>query len=177
MQMQTKWLAMAVLAMGASVSDAAITAGNVKAVNADEQTIVLTDAGAKDWTLSLGKQLIVNRDGKEGPAALKVGDKVQVCYEKGVAANTAHYILVQSGSNAGSELSSGSVKTFDGATKKLTWTDEAGTDWTYPINGAKLRRNQKETQDTDIKIGDAAMVMTKGAGAETEVLLVILAPK
>jgi hypothetical protein len=135
---------------------------------------VLTDSKGKDWTLSLGKEMIVNRDSKEGQAGLKVGDMVQVCYEKGVVANTAHYVLVQEGTNKNAELSHGAVKSFDAATKKLTWTDDNSKDWTYAIDEAKIRRNRQETTAADIKIGDSALVMTRGAGPDAKVALIIL---
>lgn len=172
-----KWIAPALLVAVAGVADAAVTAGNVKAVNADEQTFVLTDTKGKDWTLSFGKDMLINRDGKEGQAGLKVGDTVHVCYEKGVVANTAHYVLVQSGDNKEAELSGGAVKSFDAATKKLTWTDETERDWTFSIADASIRRNRADATSADIKIGDKVMVMTRGKGDAAKATMVILNPK
>ena len=55
------------LLAGPAVAADAIAAGKVKAVNADNKEIVLTDGAGRDWTIKLGDTVIINRGGKSCP--------------------------------------------------------------------------------------------------------------
>src|ERR1051325_8865010 len=75
-----------------------LATGKVKAVNADQNEFVLTEAGGgKEWTFKLGGDVVINRGGNESPSGLKTDDAVVVCSANGTASRTAHYILVKEG--------------------------------------------------------------------------------
>jgi len=133
--------------------------GKVKSINADNKTLVVTDAANKDSTFTLGDNLVVNRDGKESKSDLKTGDPVSICFDKGILTWTAHYILVQEGSAKNSELIRGNVKSYDAATKVLTFTDEAKKDSTYPMGKALVRFHMDNSKIDNVKIGDHALLI------------------
>jgi len=111
------------LLAGPAVATDAIAAGKVKAVNAENKELVMTDSAGKDWTIKLGDTLIINRGGTESRSDLNAGDRVIVCYEKGVFTWTAHYILVQEGNTKDCHLLNGTVKNYDADKKQVTFTD------------------------------------------------------
>lgn len=165
----SKWfsaLAAFVLLAGSAVAGDAIAAGKVKGVHADKKEFVLTDSAGKDWTIKLGDTVIINRGGKESQSDLNAGDLVNVCYDKGLLAWTAHYILVQEGDAKNRELLHGSVKNYDTDKKEVTFTDEA-KDWTFPIGHAKVRLNREDSEVGDIKIGDKVLAIVEKIGEGT----------
>ncbi len=154
-------VAVALVSSSAQAADA-VTGGKVKGVNAEDKSFVLTDKNGKDWTIQLAEDVVVNRGGKEGKSDLKAGDSVNVCYDKGLTASTAHYILVQEGDTKNQEIVHGVLKSFDTDKKEVVLTDENKKDWTYAAGNAKVVRNDKASSLQDIKIGEkvAAIVET-----------------
>lgn len=158
----TKWLsATLVIALMASTVAAAdtVAGGKVKSVNADNKTFVVTDSADKDHTFKLGDNMVINRAGKESKGDLKVGDAVNICYDKGVFTWTAHYILVQEGTAKNSTLIRGNVKGYDVDKKELAFTDEVKKDSTYAIGKAMVRLNMEDAKIESIKIGDHALII------------------
>ncbi len=159
----SKWVCTAAafaLFVGQASAANDIAGGKVKSIDADSKTFVLTDDSTdKDWTMSLGEAVVVNRGGKEGKADLKVGDPVHVCYEKGTLTRTAHYILVREGDTKNCELVYGAVKGYDADTKELTITDTEKKSRTYGMGDAKVRLSMENTKIGEIKIGDRALLI------------------
>jgi Cu/Ag efflux protein CusF len=159
-------LAIALLASTVGAVDT-VAKGKVKSVNADAQTFVLTDSADKDLTFKLGADVIVNRAGKESKSDLKSGDAINICFEKGAASSTAHYILVQEGTSKNSQLIGGSVKGYDAAKKELTFTNEVKKDSTYPIGKAVVRLNMEDATIENVKTGDHALLIVNTVGGRS----------
>jgi Cu/Ag efflux protein CusF len=151
-------VAIALLASTAAAADT-IASGKVKSINADNKTFVLTDTADKDFTFKLGDKLVVNRDGKESASNLKTGERIDVCYDKGLVTWTAHYILVREGSSRTSDLIRGNVKSYDAAKKELTFTDEVKKDSTYSMGSAMVRFNMEDAKIDTVRIGDHALLI------------------
>lgn len=158
----SKWLsaslAIAVLASTVAAADT-VSNGKVKSINPDNKTFVLTDSAGKDFTIKLGDNLIVNREGKETKSDLKAGDVVDVCHDSGVFSWTAHYILVQEGTAKNSGLIRGNVKGYDADKKELTITNENKKDSTYPMGKAMVRLNMEAAQIEALRIGDHVLLI------------------
>ena len=154
-------LAVAVLLAAPALADDAICGGKVKSINSEKKEFVLTDRTGKDFTLKFSENVLIDRGGKESSSDLNAGDSVDVCYDKGLLARTAHYILVKEGDTANCELVYGTVKSYDGASKKLTFTDPEEKDWTFPMGTARVRVNQEDTKISDLKIGDHALAIVE----------------
>ncbi|HYV35968.1 MAG TPA: hypothetical protein VE988_09715 [Gemmataceae bacterium] len=160
----SKWFcALAVIALlaGTSAAADAIAAGKVKSVNADKKTFVVTDSVNKDHTIHIGDPLVVNRDGKESKTDLNVGDVVNVCHDNGFVTWTAHYILVQGGTNKDFALVHATVKSYDAAKKQLVITDASGKDLTFPMGDAAVRLNMQNSKIEDVKIGDQTLAIVE----------------
>ena len=78
-----------VVMAGPAMAADAVSAGKIKAVNAEKKDFVLTDSEGKDWTIKLGDNVVINRGGKESQSDLNAGDPVNVCYDKGLLTWTA----------------------------------------------------------------------------------------
>lgn len=176
----SKWvsalLASVFLAGTASAADA-IAAGTVKAVNADKKALVLTDAAGKDSTIKLGDNLVINRGGKESKTDVSAGDRVNVCYDKGLLTSTAHYILVQEGDSKDWSLMHGTFKSYDPDKMQLSFTDAGGKDQTFGWGGAKVRLNKEPTKVEDIKIGDKTLAIVEKKGDRTTLKAVMVERK
>jgi Cu/Ag efflux protein CusF len=146
-------------ALGADV----VSYGTVKDVRSEKKDFVLTDSAGKDWTIKLGDNVVINRDGKESKSDLKVGDKVNVCYDKGVLTWTAHYILVQEGASKNYELMHGTFKSYDEDKKAIVFTDADGKDHTFVAGTAKVRLNQEASKAKDLKVGEKALAIVEKA--------------
>jgi Cu/Ag efflux protein CusF len=157
-------LAAALVLAGAAVAADGISAGNVKNINAGKKEFVLTDAAGKDWTIKLGENLVVNRAGKESQSDLKAGDAINVCYDKGVLAWTARYILVQEGNSKNWELVHGTFKGYDADKKQFSFTDPAGQDCTFAMGDATVHLNKGASKIEDIKIGDKTLAIVEKVG-------------
>jgi hypothetical protein len=161
------WIsAVVAVALFTSVSSAgeAVSVGKVKSINADKKEFVLADSNNKDWTIALGGNVVINRDGKESKNDLEVGDVISVCYDKGTFTWTARYILVQAGLNKDCELVSGAIKGYDVDKKQLAFTDEQGKDWDFAMGDAKLQVNNEKSKVEDVKIGDHAVAIVAKNG-------------
>jgi hypothetical protein len=161
----SKWfsaiMAVALLANPAPAIDA-IAPGIVKSINADKKEFVLDDSGiGKPVTIKLGKDVIINRDGKESSSDLKVGDTINVCHDNGTLTWTAHYILIQEGSNKECVLIHGTIKTAD--TKELVFTDR-GKNLTFAMGDAKVFLNKEAGKIGDVKIGDQGIAIVEKIG-------------
>jgi len=158
----TKWLsttlAIALLASTAAAVDT-VASGKVKSVDTDNKTFVLTDSADKDHTIKFDDKLVVNRAGKEGKTELKVGDAIHICYDKGDAASTAHYILVCEGKSKNCELIRGSIKNYDADKNELTFTNDVKKDSTYAIGKAVVRVNMENAKIENIKTGENALII------------------
>ena len=158
----SKWisatLAIALWAGTVAAADT-IASGNVKSINADNKTFVLTDSNKKDFTFKLGDNLVVNREGKESKSGLKSGDWIDVCYDKGTFTWTSHYILVREGTSKNSDLIRGNVKGYDAGKKELTFTNEVKKDSIYSMGDALVRLNMADTKIENVKIGDHALLI------------------
>src|SRR4051812_34583819 len=107
MKSLVKWVCAVVavvLLAGPLAAADVVSAGKVKSINADKKEFVLTDAAGKDAAYKFGDTVVINNGGKETKSDLKVGDMVNVCYDKGLLTWTAHYILVQEGDSKNWEL-------------------------------------------------------------------------
>ena len=163
----SKWasvLAVLFLLAGTAMGSDALATGKIKGINADKGEFVLTDTAGKDVTFKLGDMVVVNRGGKESKSDLKAGDAVNVSYDKGLATQTAKYILVQEGDSKKWDLAQGSFKSYDADKKEIICTDAQGKDYTYAMGDAKVRRNNKEAKVEDIKIGDRVLMILQTAG-------------
>jgi Cu/Ag efflux protein CusF len=172
-----KWLsttlAIALLASTAAAADMVVR-GKVKSVDAANKTFVLTDSANKDLVITFGDNLVVNRAGKESKSEPKVGDTISICYDKGDATSTAHYILVQEGTLKNSELIRGNVKAYDAAKKELTFTSDANRDSTYPIGKATVRVNMEDSRIENIKSGDQALLIVNTVEGKSTLRSVIV---
>lgn len=155
--------AFALLAGAVAAADT-VSAGKVKSVNADSKTFVLTDSADKDFTFKIGDGLVINRGGKESKSDLKTGDPISVCYDPGLVAWTAHYILVQDGNAKNSKLVRGNVKSYDADKKQLAVTAENAKVMMFPIGDADVRLNMKDSKVDDIRIGDRALLIVDMIG-------------
>lgn len=163
----SKWitaLAATVLLAGTATSADAISAGKIKAVNADKKEFVLTDAAGKDSTFKLGDNVVINRGGKESKSDLKADDTVNICYDKGVLTWTAQYILVQEGDSKNCELLHGTVKGYDVDKKQLAFTDAQGKELSFVMGDAKVRLNKADSKIENVKIGDHALAIVEKIG-------------
>jgi Cu/Ag efflux protein CusF len=167
MKILSKWagvlVAIVVLAGPAAAADA-VAAGKVKTMDSVKKEVVLTDSAGKDATFKFGDNLIINRDGKESPSDLKVGDAVNVCYDKGLVTWTAHYILVQEGDSKKCWLVHGTVKSFDADKNELALTDSNGKDMTCATGTAKVRLNKEDSKLAIVKIGDKCLAVLEPVG-------------
>jgi hypothetical protein len=132
-----------------------------------EEGLVLTDVDAKDWTIKLGDTVVINRGGKESQGDLNAGDVVNVCYDKGSFAWTAHFILVQERDTKDCALVHGTVKDYDGAKKRVTFSGHQAEDWTFPMGGAEARLNREDSKIENIKIGDRTLATVEKAEEDT----------
>lgn len=163
----SKWLSAAVatiLLAGTALAADTLTAGKVKSVNAEKKEFVLTDGSGTDNTFKFGSEVVVNRGGKENPSGLKADDQVSICYDKGTLSWTAHYILVKEGDAKDYQLMRGSFKNYDVDKKAFTYTDAEGKDWTFAMNGSKVRLNMEASKIGDIKIGDTTLAIVEQLG-------------
>ena len=175
-----KWfsaVAAIVLFVGPSSAADAILAGKVKSVNAEKKSFVVTDAAGKDHSLKLDDHVTINRSNKESSAELKAGDAVNVCHDNGTLSWTAHYILVQDGETKNCVLVRCTIKSYDAAKKQIIFTDTADNhDWTFALGTAAVRLNGKDTNPTNLKIGDNAVaIIDRTMGADRGTLSSILA--
>jgi len=172
----SKWfgaaLAIALLAGAAIASDTTL-GGKVKSTDAEKKTFVLTDRDGKDHNFKFDDELVINRDGKESKSDLKVGDPICVCYDKGLANWTAHYILVQEGKCKNCELIQGNVKAYDADKKELKFTNLSGDTSTFSMGTAPVRLNREETSVDNVKIGDHALLIVD-MGADKPVLRCVM---
>lgn len=163
----SKWVsavAAIVLLAGTAVAADTLMAGKVKSVNAEKKSFVLTDGAGKDNTFKLGDDVVINRGGKEIASDLKAEDVVSVCYDKGTLTWKAHYILVKEGDAKNYQLMRGSFKNYDADKKTFTYTDVGGKDWTFDMNGSKVRLNMQASKIEDIKIGDTTLAIVEEIG-------------
>lgn len=170
MKCLSKWMgsvAALVLLAGTSAAAETVSVGTVKSINADKKEFVLTDAAAKDWTFKLADNVMINRNGKETGSDLKANDPISVAYTKGLATWTARYILVKEGEHKDCDLVAGTVKSFDAEQKKLTFTDDKGTNWTFDNVDAKVRLNNKEIKIAELRIGDPVLSIVQRKGDKT----------
>jgi Cu/Ag efflux protein CusF len=167
MMCMSKWisatLAIALLAGSVAAADT-VSGGTIKSINAEKKTFVLTDSGNKDWTIKFGDKVVVNRAGKESKADLKVGDTINVCYDKGTFTWTAHYVLVQEGKSKNWDLVTGSIKSYSADKKEVTFTHDGGKDSVYALGTAPVRLNMADSKIEDVKIGDHALVIVEMVG-------------
>jgi Cu/Ag efflux protein CusF len=166
----TKWLsatlAIALLAGSAAAADTT-AGGKIKSINAEKKTFVVTTDN-KDNTFTFDDGLTVNRDGKETKSDLKVGDQVSICYDKGLATWTAHYILVEEGAFKNCELIQGNVKAYDADKKELSFTNLSKQTTAYSLGKAPVRVNMDDSKIEDVKIGDnVLLIVDKGDGKPT----------
>jgi Cu/Ag efflux protein CusF len=178
----SKWasatVAIVVLAGAARADNFSVASGTVKSINADKKEFMLTDAATgKDETIKFGDPLVINRGGKDTASDLKVGDLVDVCHEKGFVTWPAHYILVKEGATKNSSLVRGSVKGYDADKKELTFTDEHGKDWNFPMSDAKVTLNNKEGKIKDVKIGDNGLAIVEKTGDKMSLKLLMAEQK
>jgi Cu/Ag efflux protein CusF len=177
MKCLTKWvsvtMAIALMAGSAAAADT-IAAGKVKSINADNKSFVLTDAAGKDFTFALGDKLIVNRAGKETKFDLKAGDFINVCYDKGIVTWTTHYILVKEGMSKDSGLIRGHVKSYDADKKQLSFTDEFNKDSTYTMGKATVRLNMEDSNISNVKIGDHALIIVDNVAGKATLQSVMI---
>jgi ribonucleotide monophosphatase NagD (HAD superfamily) len=173
----TKWisatLAVAVMASTVGAADT-VAAGKIKSIDADGKTFVLTDAADKDSTFTFGDHLIVNRGGKESKTSLKAGDAINVCYDKGAATSTAHYVLVQEGKSKTYELLRGTVKSIDAGKSEFTFTNENNTDSTYSLGKATVRVNLEDSTMANVKTGEAALLIVNTANGNATLRSVMI---
>jgi Cu/Ag efflux protein CusF len=141
-----------------------IAAGKIKSIESDKKEFVLIDVNGKEAKYKLGDAVVINRGGVESQNDLKPGDPVNVCYEKGTFTWTAHYILVQEGDTKDSTLVDGTVKSYDAATKNVTFTDHQDKDWVFPIANVKFFLNKESSKIADIKIGDSGLAVVQKDG-------------
>jgi hypothetical protein len=175
----SKWfvaLSAGLLLSGAASAVDVVATGTVKSVDAEKKEFVLTDSEGKDWTIKFGKEVVVNRGGKESSSDLKADDAVNVCYDKGTLTWTAHYILVNEGTMKDCKLVHGKFKKYDATTKEFTNTEMGNKDKTYPMGSAKVRLNMKKSEIEDIKIGDTTLAIIKTTG-ETMSLNALMATR
>jgi hypothetical protein len=156
------------LLAGTALGDDTVGAGKVKSVSGDNQTFVLTDSADKDWTFTCGDLLVVNRNGKESKSGLKAGDAIQVCYDKGIDALTAHYILVQEGTTKNCGLVRGNVKSYNADKKQLVFTGQNVKDSaSYSMGDAQVRVNMRDSKIDAIENGDRALIIVETTGDKT----------
>jgi hypothetical protein len=157
--------AMAILASSALAADTIID-GKIKSIDGDKKKVVLTDNQGKDHTLKLDNNITVNRGGTESKGGLKVDDVVCICYDSGVVNDTVRYVLVQEGDTKKCHLMRVTIKGYDAADKKVSFTDAAEKkDWTFALNNAAVKLNGQSSKIENIKIGDPALLIidrTKG---------------
>ncbi len=172
----SKWvgatLAIALLAGPAAAADTTV-GGKVKSIDAEKKTFVVTTDG-KDNTFAFDDGLVVNREGKEGKSELKAGDAISVCYDKGLANRTAHYILVQEGTFKNCELVQGTVKSYDADRKELTFTNLSKQTTAYAMGNAGVRLNMEDSKIEDVKIGDHALLVVDTADGKSTLQSVMI---
>jgi hypothetical protein len=166
-------VATVLLAGVASAADA-ILVGKVKNIRSARKEIVVTDTGAKDRTIKLGENVIINHGGKESSSDLNVGDTVNVCYDKGTFTWTAHYILVNKGESKNWKLVLGTFKGYNTDKQQMTFHETGGKDMTLAWGDGKVRVNRKLTAVKDIKIGDKGIFVLDEGGAKTFLKAVLL---
>jgi len=157
----TKWIGatLAIALMAGAVGAADTTAGGkIKSINAEKKTFVVT-SDDKDNTFQFDDHLVVNRDGKESKSDLKVGDAISICYDKGLATWTAHYILVQEGKFKNCELIQGIVKGYDADKKELNFTNLSKLTTAYSLGKSPVRVNMEGSKIEDVKIGDNVLII------------------
>ena len=152
----------AVVMAGSALAVDAIAPGKVKSINADKKEFVLSDSLiAKDVTIKFGADLLINRNGIEGKADLKVGDTINVCHDNGKLTWTAHYILVQAGEFKDCVLVHGTIKSAD--EKEVVFTDR-GNDVKLAMGDAKVRLNKAASKISEIKIGEHCVAIVEKIG-------------
>ncbi len=172
-----KWIvvvAVVGLLAGSARAENSLTAGKVKSVNADNKEFVLTDNTGKDFTIKLADDVVINRGGAEGATGLKTDDSVHICYEKGVQALTAHYILVKEGDTKDCQLVDGTFKSYDADRKEFTFTDAQGKDWTHPMGDARVRMNMQDSKIENVKNGDHTLAVVEQVGDKRTVKAVMI---
>jgi hypothetical protein len=164
MNWKPMWL-VALLAAVLAVSPlfAADTAirGKIKAVNADKNEFTLEDANAKSQTITLDKDVIINRGGKEVKFAdMKVGDDVSVCYSQGIFKGTAHYVFVHDENSKNVAVGSGKFKAYDPNKGELVVTDYTGADVTLMAPAtSKVMINNQAGKITDVKANEMVTIL------------------
>jgi len=175
-----KWasavVAIVLLAGMASAADA-ISGGKVKAIHSGRKEFVLTDAAGKDRKIKLGANVVINRGGKESTSDLNVGDRVNVCYDRGTFTWTAHYILVQEGTSKNWKLTLGTFNGYDTGKRQLSFTDAGGKDLTFAWGDGKVRLNREYTSVDNIRIGDKGLFILAKDGDTTTLKAVLVERK
>jgi hypothetical protein len=158
----------------------ALATGKIKGINAEKGEFVLSDSTGKDVTFKLGDLVVVNRGGKETKSELKAGDAVNVSYDKGLATNTAKYILVQEGDSKKWELAQGNFKSYDADKKEIICTDAQGKDCTYAMGDAKVHMCKKDAKEAkqakveNIKIGDRVLCIIPQTAGDKKTLQALM---
>ena len=141
-------LAVLFLLAGTAMGSDALATGTIKGIDAYKGEFVLTDSAGKDVTFKLGDAVVVNRGGTESKSDLKADDAVNVSYDKGLATNTAKYILVQEGDSKKWELAQGSFKSYDADRRKSSArtrkTRIASMSWETPRCACARRKPRKQ---------------------------------
>lgn len=162
--------AVAVLASSVvpAVAAEGVAAGRIKGIDAADKEIVLTDNAGKEWTFKIADDLVVNRGGKEAKSDLAAGDQVNICYDKGIFARTARYVLVKEGDMKDAILVKGTVKQYDADKKQLTVTDVDSKDWTFDSQKCDVKVDGEKKSAADVKIGDKVVgIVDLARGAQT----------
>jgi len=149
---------------GAALASHGISTGTVKSVDTNKKEFILTDSEGKDLTINLGKDVVINRAGKESSTDLRANDAINVCYDKGTKTWTASFILVNEGAHKDFTLVHGKFKSYDADTKEFTNTESGGKDKVYQMGNAKVRLNMKASKIEDIKIGDITLAIVNPIG-------------
>jgi hypothetical protein len=179
MQSLSKWVGavmIVVLLAGGAKAANTIVPGTVKSINADKKTFLMNDHRFtdKEYTIHVGDDTIINRDGKESKTDLKVGDTVNVFHDNGTLTWTAHYILVREGVNKDTVLRLGTVKRYADDKKELVFTDAEKKEWTFPVGDAKVRLNKAEGKYGDLKLGDHFLAIIEMPKGEKESLKAVM---
>jgi hypothetical protein len=137
--------------------------GKIKATNADKNEFTLEDANGKSVAITLDKDVILNRGGKEVKFAdLKVGDDVSVCYAQGIFKGTAHYVFVHDENSKNVEVSVGKVKAYDPNKGELVLTDANSRDVAHQVPlTSKVQLNNQPAKIADVKVGEMVTILAE----------------
>ncbi len=154
----------ALLAAPALAADA-LTQGEIKSVDAAKNEFTVTASG-KDYNMKAGDLFMVSRGGKEASLKdLKAGDKVAVCFDQGVTANTAHFILVQDDASRDLTLGRGKVKAWDDKKNEMVLTDLNNKDWTFDVGPtATVMVGREKGKMADIKVNEPVAIVYEKKG-------------